>query len=842
MPKEEKEQPVYEDKNRGHVESKEITEELRRSYLDYAMSVIVSRALPDVRDGLKPVHRRILVTMKDLNLTSGAKHRKSAKIAGGVSGDYHPHGESNVYPAMVRLAQDFALRYPLIDGQGNFGSIDGDQPAAMRYTEARMKPMAELLLADIEKETVNYADNYDNTRQEPVVLPAAIPQLLLNGTLGIAVGMASNIPPHNMREVINGTIALIDNPDLELDGLMEYIKGPDFPTAAHIYGTAGIKQAYATGRGRVDIRGVAEIEEKNNDRHQIVITEIPYQVNKSELVLKLADLVRNKKLEGISDIRDESDRKGIRIVIELRKSAYPKKVLNRIYSLTQLQTAFHMNMVALVDGIEPRTLGLKEILQYFIKHREEVVTRRTQFDLNKAEERAHILEGLLTALDNIDEVVAIIRKSKTRAEAQENLEKKFKLSEVQANAILDMRLSTLVGLEKQRLQDELEEKKKLIIYLKDILANKDKLLGVVKNELKVIVDKYGDERRTKITPQELGSFSAEDLIPNETVLVTMTKTGYIKRVSINDYHSQGRGGKGVIGMSTKEKDQVLFTRVAGTHDDVLYFTSQGRLFKTKVFDIPTASRQAKGTAVVNVVQLAPEEKVTALITIDKSLWGNSQSYLVMGTERGVVKKTQIMQYKNVRVSGIRAVTLNDGDVLRWVHVSSGKERIMEVTAKGQAIVYKEEDVRSMGRTAAGVRGIRLRDTDTVVSMMVIPSTEQAVNDVLVVTENGFGKRTIIKHFPLQRRGGVGIKAANVTTKTGPVVATRLIDTEEAELVITSRKGQVIKMALKKVKRLGRVTQGVTLMRLKEGDKVGSVAIFMGELSEEEAKEVAKTNE
>lgn len=813
----------------GTVKPQEITTEMRNSYLDYAMSVIVSRALPDVRDGLKPVHRRILVTMNDLHLSPAAKHRKCAKIAGDVSGNYHPHGESNIYPALVRLAQDFSLRYPLVNGQGNFGSIDGDTAAAMRYTEARMTAMAELMLADIEKETVDFIDNYDATRQEPVVLPAAIPQLLLNGTLGIAVGMASNIPPHNLGEVIDATVAVIDKPEIELDELLTHIPGPDFPTGGQIFGMNGIKEAYATGRGRIDMRGVAEIVETKSGRIDIIITEIPYLVNKSELVLKIADLVRNKRLDGIADIRDESDRTGLRVVIELKKTAYPKKVLNRIFEMTPLQSAYHINTVALVDGIEPRTLALKEILSYFVEHRVVVVTRRSQFDLKRAEERAHILEGLLIALDNIDAVVETIRKSSTREEAHAKLRKQFNLSDEQAAAILDMRLATLVGLERSRLSDELDEKKKLIDYLRGILADVKKLRGVIKDELLAIKEKYADKRRTQIIPQELSGFSAEDLIPNETVLVTLTKTNYVKRVPLSDYKSQGRGGKGVIGMGTKEQDQILFTDIANTHDDIIFFTDQGRLFKTKVYELPAGSRLAKGSAVANVIQLAPDERVTSLITVDKKILTSEKHFFVMGTERGVIKKTAVMAYKNVRASGIRAVSLRDNDQMRWAHISSGDDLVAEVTSQGQAIIYHESDVRPMGRTAAGVRGVRLRSTDQVVSMVVIPKGQEDLSQLLVVLDNGFGKRTDLKNFPIQKRGGVGIKAANVTTKTGPVVGARFVlNNDAADVVITSRHGQVIKVPLQSVKRLGRVTQGVTLMRLNDDDTVAGVDLIYHE--------------
>jgi DNA gyrase subunit A len=822
------------DPNIGTIKPQEITEEMRRSYLDYAMSVIVSRALPDVRDGLKPVQRRILVTLKDLNLSPGAKHRKSAKIAGDVSGNYHPHGEMNIYPAMVRLAQPFSLRYPLVDGQGNFGSIDGDGAAAMRYTEARMTHVSDLLLTDIEKDTVDYIPNYDNTRTEPVVLPAAVPHLLLNGTVGIAVGMASNIPPHNIGEIIDATVAVIDKPDLDLEELVKLVPGPDFPTAAQIYGQKGIREAYATGRGRVVIRGVAEIIEAKSGKQSIIISELPYQVNKAELVLKIADLVRDKKLDGISDIRDESDRQGIRVVIELKKGSYPKKILNRLFTLTPLQTAFHINMVALVDGIEPRTLSLKEVLEQFIAHRIQVVTRRSQYDLQKALDRAHILEGLLTALDSIDEVVDTIRKSKTREEAHGKLMTKFKLSEVQANAILDMRLATLVGLERDRLQAELDEKRKLIEYLQAILADEGKLRGLIKDELESIRKTYGDKRRTVIFPQELGSFTAEDLIPNERVLVTLTKTNYVKRVSIAEYHSQGRGGKGVVGMATKSEDEIQFTCSADTHDDILFFTDRGRLFKTKVYELPAVSRQAKGSAIANVIQIAPDEKVTAVLAAQSKIWTEGTSYLIMGTEKGVVKKTLLKLYQNVRATGIRAINLLEGDNLRWVAVSSGEDTVAIVTVLGQSIVFSEKDIRPMGRTASGVRGIKLRSADRVVAMITTKGNpeDDLENEVLVVTENGFGKRTPLNNYNLQKRGGVGIKASDVTKRTGQIIDAQVVSDLKAQAVLTSRLGQVIKMPLKQVKKLGRVTQGVTLMRFKQADTVASVAVVAPEQTEE----------
>ncbi|EKD56126.1 MAG: hypothetical protein ACD_58C00295G0003, partial [uncultured bacterium] len=807
----------------GLVKARGIEVEMKESYLDYAMSVIVARALPDVRDGLKPVHRRVLFSMHELGLTSRAKYRKSATVVGDVLGKYHPHGDSAVYETMVRLAQHFSMRYPLVDGQGNFGSIDGDNAAAMRYTEAKLTAIAEEMLADIDKNTVDFTPNFDGSREEPTVLPSRVPQLLLNGTLGIAVGMATNIPPHNLGELCDGIRHLIDNPEAEVDELMQFIKAPDFPTGANIYNLDDIKQAYATGKGKVLMRAVANIEEKKSGNgFRIIVSEIPYQVNKSDLISKIAELVKLKKIEGISDLRDESDRKeGVRIVIELKSNAYPKKVLNLLYELTSMQSTFHINMLALVDGIQPRILTLKNVLEEFIKHRQVVVRRRTEFELARAKDRAHILEGLKIALDHIDEIIALIKKSETKEIAHKNLMKGFKLSDKQAAAILEMRLSALAGLEHQKIEDELKEKLELIKRLEAILASKDEILRIIKEELQETRDKYADERRTKIVAENIGSFRAEDLIPNEQVVITLTKTNYIKRVPIATYRSQNRGGVGVTGMATKEEDVVEHLLVAKTHDNIMFFTDKGRLFAAKVYDLPAASRQAKGQNIVNVLQISPDEKVTTIITQSKDQKLKAK-YFFMGTKFGVVKKTLIEAYENVRKTGLIAIKLNDGDELNWVTMTTGDNSIIMVTRNGQSIYFGEKDVRPMGRSAAGVRGIKLRPGDEVITMDVIP---QENLDVFTVLGRGFGKRTMIKNFTKQRRGGIGIRASKTSEKVGKVVEALVVDGNDGEVVIVSTHGQMIRMALKSVKRLGRDTQGVTLMRLKPGDKVASMTVF-----------------
>ncbi len=818
----------------GLVKQQPLVTEMQSSYLDYAMSVIVARALPDVRDGLKPVHRRILYAMwNDTGVRPGARYKKSAAVVGDVLKSYHPHGDVAVYDTLVRMAQDFSMRYPLVDGQGNFGSVDGDSAAAMRYTEARMAGIAAELMNDIDKETVKFIDNYDGSTQEPSVLPGKLPNLLLNGQQGIAVGMATSIPPHNLSEICDATVALIDNPESDIDVLMQHVKGPDFPTAGTIYGGDDIKTAYATGRGRVVVRAVAEIIERKN-AHTILVSELPYQVNKSDLIEKMADLVKLKKIEGISDIRDESDRNdGVRIVIELKSNAYPKKILNRLFEMTSMQTVFHFNMLALVDGIQPRILTLKEILEEYIKHRQDIVTKRTEYDLRRAKERAHILEGLKIALDNIDEVIKIIRGSATRPAAHAALMKKFGLSDIQSTAILEMRLQTLVGLERDKIEDELKEKYALIKELETILADPLRILAIIKDELLELKAKYGDARRTKVIASNLKAFNAEDLIPNEQVIVTLTRGNYIKRVPVETYRSQGRGGKGVIGMETKEEDTVVHLLSTQTHNDLYLFTDKGRVFVTKVYELPSGSRTSKGTAIVNVLQLMPNERVTAMMDFNPKEKLEAK-YFVMGTKRGVVKKTEITAYASVRKTGIICIKLTGEDQLSWVKISDGKDSVMMVSKEGQAILFSEADIRPMGRSAAGVRGMKLRLNDEVMTMDVISSEVRTSGDtrkrvlepdLLVVLENGLGKRTAISNFHRQSRGGVGIRAAKVTDKTGKVVKAVVSYGEFGDIILVSMQGQIIRLPLKSVKRLGRDTQGVTLMRLAKKDTVGSVSLL-----------------
>ena len=689
----------------GVLRARTIEAEMQESYLDYAMSVIVARALPDVRDGLKPVHRRILFAMRNMGLRANAKTTKSAKIVGEVLGKYHPHGDTAVYDSMVHMAQEFAMRYPLVKGQGNFGSMDGDNAAAMRYTEAKMTPLAEELLADLEKETVNFRDNYDATEKEPVVLPAKLPNLLLNGTLGIAVGMATDIPPHNLTEVTNGVIQLIDDPETTIEDLTNTIKGPDFPTGGIVYDQAAIKNAYATGKGGIVVRGKTEITESKTGGYRIIINEIPYRVNKATLLERIADLVRDKKIEGIRDVRDESDKDGVRIVVDLKKEALANKILNQLFSYTQLQDTYHLNMLALVDGLEPHVLNLKTVLEEFIKHRQIVIRRRTEYELKKAKERAHILEGLSKALNHIDEVISTIKKSPTKEEAHANLIKKFKLSELQANAILEMRLQTLAGLERKKIEDELEEKRKLIAKLEDLLAHPKKILSIVREETIEMRGRYGDERRTQIVKNAVGSFSAEDLIPEGHVIVTTTKSGYVKRLPPDTYKQQSRGGKGVIGQTLKEEDVVENMLSANTHDDILFFTNKGRVFQTKVYELPEGSRVSRGQALVNFLQLGQGEWATGILTLSKK---DEAKFLVMATKKGVVKRVSRDEFAKVRRSGMIAIGLKGDDELKWVESSSGEDQVMLTTEDGQAIRFSEKDVRAMGRTAAGVSGRRLR--------------------------------------------------------------------------------------------------------------------------------------
>lgn len=790
-----------------------LTEEIQRSYLDYAMSVIVSRALPDVRDGLKPVARRILYSMWRQGLRSSAKFRKSAHVIGDVLGKYHPHGDSAVYDALARLTQDFSLRYELIDGQGNWGSMDGDAPAAMRYTETKLEQIADEMLIDIEKETVNMRDTYDGTRQEPTVLPGALPQFLINGTIGIAVGMATNVPPHNLVEICEAAGHLIDNPDASVDDLMQFVKGPDFPTGAAIYNQKEIRQAYTTGKGSIVTRAVTDIEEGKGGAHRIIVSEIPYLVNKAALIAKIADGVKAKRIEGIKDLRDESDKDGVRIVIELKKDAFPKKVLNKLFASTDLQKTFHVNMLALVDGgRQPKVLSLKEALQEHIDHRQEVIRRRTQFDLDRAKERAHILEGLKKALDHIDEIIATIKKSKNKETAHQNLRKDFKLSDAQATAILEMRLQTLSGLEHKKVEDELKEKKQLIAELESILKSTKKVLNIVKGDYTRLVKAYGDERRTRVFKRAAGEFSQEDLVPDDPTIVTITRGGYIKRLATSTYSVQGRGGKGVRGMTTKEEDMVDIFLTTTTHRELLFFTNKGRVFSIKAYDIPAATRTAKGQALPNFLELGPEEKVTAVQALPEE--NESGSYLIMATRRGVVKKTPRNDFLNIRRSGLKAITLKDSDALEWVAVSSGKDDVMLVTASGQAIRFAEKDIRPMGRTASGVRGVRLKKDDEVVGMHIAAADNEAF-DVLVVTAKGFGKRTALKDYRAQGRGGGGIKTASVTTRTGPIVSASVLPQEavkDTDLFVITAKGQVIRVSAGSVSKLGRATQGVRIMK------------------------------
>ncbi len=804
----------------GLVRNQPIVEEMSKSYLDYAMSVIVQRALPDVRDGLKPVHRRVLYAMWGVGLRSNSKFKKSATVVGEVLGKYHPHGDAAVYDSMVRMIQNFSMRYPLVTGQGNFGSMDGDGAAAMRYTEARLAPISEELLYDIEKDTVNFTPNFDGSHNEPAVLPAKLPQLLLNGTMGIAVGMATNIPPHNLREIGEAVIRLIDKPDTSIDELATIVKGPDFPTGGIIYNKKDIAQVYATGRGGIVMRGKAEIEEGKGGKFKIIISEVPYQTNKASLVEKIADLVRNKKIQDIKDLRDESDKEGVRIVIELKKEAYPKKILNSLYKQTPLQNTFNVNMLALVDGIQPRVLTLKMVLEEYIKHREEVVRRRIEFDLAKAKARAHILEGLMIALKNIDEVIKIIKASKDKDVARVNLIKKFKLSEEQAVAILEMKLQNLANLERSRIEEELKEKRKLIKELEIILKSQAKIRGVIKKELTEILDKYGDDRRTQVVERGAKEFNTEDLVPNEETIIVMTRDGYIKRVSPDTFKVQARGGKGVMGLTTKEEDMVEFIFSTMTHSDLLFFTTRGRVFQLKAHEIPQAARTAKGTAIVNFLQLSNNEKVTSILPLEKI---SEAKYLFFATEQGLVKKVDIDSFSNVRSSGLIAIKMRDGDRLIWAKPSSGDDHIQLITAKGQSIRFEESEVRPMGRSASGVHGIRLKKDDYVVGMGVVDLGKDKNIQILTIMENGFGKRTSLSLYKPQGRGGAGIRTAKITEKTGKLVNAYLVDPEklkEKDLIIMSEKGQVIRLPFSSVSETGRDTQGVGLMKLKqEEDRV-----------------------
>jgi len=816
--------------NEGKVIPVDINHEMKKCYIDYAMSVIVGRALPDVRDGLKPVHRRILYSLQGLGLTPEKGYRKCARIVGEVLGKYHPHGDSSVYDALVRMAQDFSMRYMLVDGHGNFGSVDGDSAAAMRYTEAKMNKIAVEMLRDINKNTVDFMPNFDGEEQEPVVLPSRFPNLLVNGSSGIAVGMATNIPPHNLGEIIDGTIMLIDNPELTVLDLMTKIQGPDFPTGATIMGKAGIRAAYETGRGKIVVRADAEIEEENG-RHKIVVTEIPYQVNKAKLIENIADLVKDKKITGISDLRDESDRDGMRIVVELKREANPNVVLNLLYKHTKLQDSFGVIMLALVNN-EPRVLNIKEILSNYIDYQKEVITRRTVFELNKAEARAHILEGLRIALDNIDEVISIIRHSKTAEIAKNTLMEKFALSDKQATAILEMRLRRLTGLEREKIEEEYAELMKQIEYLKSILASEEKLLGVIKDELSDIKAKYSDERRTKIE-KVVNEIDIEDLIQEEDVVITLTNSGYIKRISADTYSAQRRGGKGIQAMTTKEDDFVEHVMITSTHSDVLFFTNRGRVYKLRAYEIPDAGRQAKGTNVINLIAIEPDEKIQTVLTVSD---GKKEGFLFMATKNGIVKKTHISEFKNLRKNGLIALSLKDNDELLKVKNTYGDANIMIVTQNGYAVRFNEKNVRAMGRTASGVKAINLKDDDVAVCMDIAVDGEE----LLVISENGFGKRTPVSEYKVQNRGGVGLITYKISEKTGKLTGATICKVDD-ELMLINSSGVAIRINVADISVTNRSAMGVTLMRTTEDEKVVAIAKILSSDDSEEDEEKLESN-
>jgi len=799
-----------------------IVKEMSDSYIDYAMSVIVSRALPDVRDGLKPVHRRILFTMHEAGLSPSSKHKKSAKVVGDALGKYHPHGDTALYDAMARLAQDFRMRYPMVNGQGNWGSIDGDSPAAMRYTEAKMTPISQEMLRDIEKNTVNFIPNYDNSLKEPSILPATIPYLLLNGTLGIAVGMATDIPPHNLGEVMDGLVHLVDNPDCNTEDLMKFIKGPDYPTGGIIYNHKDIHQAYATGKGSIVTRGEAEVVETKKGGFDIIITSITYQTNKSDLIMKIADLVRDKKIEGIKDIRDDSDRTGLRIVIELKTGGNPQRILNALYKHTDLEKKHHLNMLALVDeGRQPQILRLKDILEHFVEHRKVVVKRRAEFDLDKAEARAHILEGLKKALDNIDDVIKIIKTSKDREVAKIGLMKKFKFTEIQAVAILEMRLQTLVGLESKKIEDELKEKLKLIKELKDLLKSPAKMLALIKDEFIAIREKFGDERKTKFMARAAKIVSVEDTIPEQEVVMVLTKGGYVKRTDPDSYKAQNRGGTGVIDINTKDEDFVNILITANTHDDLLFFTDKGKVYQTKMYDLPEGKRATKGKPIINFLQMGMEEKVTSVLAYPEVL-KEANASLIMVTKDGVVKKVDSSSFKDVRRSGIVAIKLQKDDELSFAHLVSKGDDVILATQDGQSIRFHEADARTMGRAAGGVRAIKLGKGDKLVGAGTIKKGEENNVHLLTMSKNGYGKKTLASNYRIQKRGGSGIKTSKVTDKTGPLMIAKLVTPETGEVIAISQKGQIIRTSIEGVPALGRQTQGVKIMRLKAGDSIASL--------------------
>ncbi|MDO8497613.1 MAG: DNA gyrase subunit A [bacterium] len=828
-----------------HIQDAEITSEMKRSYLDYAMSVIVSRALPDVRDGLKPVHRRILFAMYKVGLTSSARFSKSAKVVGEVLGKYHPHGDAPVYESLVRMAQDFSMRYPLVKGQGNFGSIDGDPAAAMRYTEVKLAKIAEELLSDLEKDTVEFIDNFDGTLKEPTYLPGKLPNLLLMGAEGIAVGMATKIPPHNLTELIDAINFMIDKSkiasdthinlplkeqsnlisyEVTIDDLLQFIKGPDFPTRGIIYGAADIKQLYSTGRGKILIRGVVDEEDLGKGKMAIVITELPYQVNKANLVEKVAHLVTDKKIAGISDLRDESDRDGIRVVIELKRDASYKKVLNNLFKFTELQTTFPANVVALVDGV-PQTLSLKSILEYYLKHRVDIVTKRSEYELAQAKHRAHILEGYLIALDNIDAVIETIKKSKDEPEAKQNLMKKFKLSEIQAQAILEMQLRRLTGLERSKIEDELAMLKETIDYLESLLKDIFKILKVIKDELLYLKDKYGDERKTKVIKSKPGEISDEQLIENKEVIVVLTKEGYIKQIPRETFKVQNRGGKGVAGMETKETDNVYNISTAMMHDHILFFTNQGRVFQTRVWEIPPGSRTSKGKAIVNLLTIRPDEKVTSILTYDVTDSTEGEKYILMVTKKGTVKKTPFADYANIRTNGIIAIRLEANDELLWTRITDGKYNVILATKHGKAIVFKEMEVRITGRSSIGVKGMEVVVSDEVVAADVF-SNQDFKKDLFVIGEKGVGKKTLLSLFRGQHRGGKGVKVASVDKKMGQIAYALIIQPEDVTVIITSNLGQVVKIPLESIPSRSRDAKGVILMRFSESeDKVVSATFI-----------------
>ena len=807
----------------GRIAGREITTEMRESYLDYAMSVITMRALPDVRDGLKPVHRRILYAMHEMGLAASAKFRKSAAVVGDVLGKYHPHGDISVYDALVKMAQSFSFRYPLIWGQGNFGSVDGDSPAAMRYTEAKMSRVAGELLRDLEKETVDWRPNYDATRKEPTVLPTGVPSLVLNGTLGIAVGMATNIPPHNLKEVVDATAHIIDNPDATTEDLLHFVKGPDFPTGGVAYSAKDIAHAYATGKGPVVVRGEAEIIEEKAGHSQIIISSIPYRVNKAELIIRIADLVRDKKLEGIKGLRDEST-KDIRIVIDLKQGAYPEKVLNALYKHTQLEDAFHYNCVALVDGV-PETLSLKALLEAFVEHRKEVVRRRSEFDLARAKEREHILLGLTIALKNIDAIVKLIKNAKDVDEARAGLSKTFKLSEIQANAILEMRLQKLAGLERKKIEDELLDVQKLIGELEDLLAHPKKILGVVRKELIEVGEKYGDERRTRIVKTGVAELSDEDLIPDEESVLVFTRGGYVKRTAPDEYRKQKRGGVGVVDLDTKEEDFVVSTLSASTHSDLLFFTDRGKVYQMKMYEIPEGKRATRGKSIANFLALASDERVTSILPMPKTTKALAGLALIMITKNGIGKKVAAESFHDVRRSGLIAISLKTGDELISASFVEKGDECAVVTSGGQSIRFRESDIRAMGRGAGGVRTIKLRKSDIVAGAQVVKRGVEKTA-LFILSEHGYGKATLFKEYKTQKRGGSGIKTAKVTTKTGKVIAARVLsDGGEEEVIAISKKSQVIRIAASEIPHLGRATQGVRIMRLRDGDGIASVTVL-----------------